>query len=837
MSELRTLTYVVKMDVGDGKEKTKQFRVTLKTMEQDAKKASVEVDKLAKTIGDKYGAKVTTAIDNTRTVKNEIVAATREATRSEKAFNRLANEYTNLTAKTGKSADVQEKMNALQRLGSNATLTQKKDIIRLVKAQQAQVIASSNTQKSFRGLRGQAQNLGWQLQDVAVQAQMGTSALVILGQQGSQLASGFGATGALVGAGIAVASAIGGVIYSSYKAKKGIGDLTKITEDLNTVFRESSSGADVLSSKILDLAKRSESLAKIEISKGILNSGKQIKTAINDVTKVIGDSSFTFRESYAETFDGLRKSTSKSYDEILKSTGNFMGMLDKGLKGTSLNELGALERNTRALRKEFGLSRDQAIRLGVSVSNFSTKKTVLSAKTLQNTLEDLNDETAGSSEKLIKFAGDLIPLFTSITDGTDRTNLLRMAFLDLKGALKSADSDTDKMASSLNSLVKGLEEEADALYKNKRQLDLEKAARNGGNSETFKSIMLSHDAIDAYNDEQKAIDDKADAEKKASAALNKQLSEQQKLRKDHMSALEKYSDEGRLIKLEIQYQKEKELLAGNKVALLNLERDYADEKIKINGSVWEQMSVSARESLENTDDMMAESLDRFVSGTADAFGNAIVNADSFGDAMQSVFKGAISSMISFFAEWAIQKTLMWAFSEAGDSAAQLSSATTLTMNAQAASVMAGLNAFQSTAAIPYVGAMLAPAAAGAAVAATQPMAAAASSFAFAGVFDKGGAIPAGQKGIVAEYGDELVGGTMVYNGSQKSLGVTGREDTAKMMGGNTNIPITVNSSGNASPDAIARSIARALKKSNKVTDNAIFDSMNRGRNNRGKKFA
>ena len=47
MSELRTLTYVVKMDVGDGKEKTKQFRVTLKTMEQDAKKASVEVDRLA----------------------------------------------------------------------------------------------------------------------------------------------------------------------------------------------------------------------------------------------------------------------------------------------------------------------------------------------------------------------------------------------------------------------------------------------------------------------------------------------------------------------------------------------------------------------------------------------------------------------------------------------------------------------------------------------------------------------------------------------------------------------------------------------------------------------
>src|SRR5690606_31170609 len=54
--------------------------------------------------------------------------------------------------------------------------------------------------------RGIAQNFGWQLQDIAVQAQMGVNPMVILSQQGSQLVSVFNP---LAGAAIAVAGALG----------------------------------------------------------------------------------------------------------------------------------------------------------------------------------------------------------------------------------------------------------------------------------------------------------------------------------------------------------------------------------------------------------------------------------------------------------------------------------------------------------------------------------------------------------------------------------------------------------------------------------------------------
>ena len=59
---------------------------------------------------------------------------------------------------------------------------------------------------------------------------------------------------------------------------------------------------------------------------------------------------------------------------------------------------------------------------------------------------------------------------------------------------------------------------------------------------------------------------------------------------------------------------------------------------------------------------------------------------------------------------------------------------------------------------------------------------------FAGTFDNGGTIPAGQSGIVSEYGDELVNGVMVKGPAR----VTSREETAAMMnngGGSVSILI------------------------------------------------
>ena len=91
-------------------------------------------------------------------------------------------------------------------------------------------VFAQNSQKSFArlgaaaakagggGAKFQLGNMGAQLQDVAVQAQMGTSALTILAQQGSQVAGAFGPMGMAVGAGVAVFGALAMAVAKNKEA-------------------------------------------------------------------------------------------------------------------------------------------------------------------------------------------------------------------------------------------------------------------------------------------------------------------------------------------------------------------------------------------------------------------------------------------------------------------------------------------------------------------------------------------------------------------------------------------------------------------------------------------
>lgn len=86
---------------------------------------------------------------------------------------------------------------------------------------------------AFRSVRGSASQLGMQIQDVAIQAQMGTNSLIILGQQGSQIASLFGPGGALLGAFIAIGAAMANVASG---ATQTTGTLEERINDLKESF-------------------------------------------------------------------------------------------------------------------------------------------------------------------------------------------------------------------------------------------------------------------------------------------------------------------------------------------------------------------------------------------------------------------------------------------------------------------------------------------------------------------------------------------------------------------------------------------------------------------------
>ena len=85
---------------------------------------------------------------------------------------------------------------------------------------------------------------GYQLQDFVVQLQSGTSFFTAFGQQGSQFAGIFGPQGAVIGAIIAIGSAVGGMGYKMLTASEDVKTLQEKVEDLETA---TSDYADALS--------------------------------------------------------------------------------------------------------------------------------------------------------------------------------------------------------------------------------------------------------------------------------------------------------------------------------------------------------------------------------------------------------------------------------------------------------------------------------------------------------------------------------------------------------------------------------------------------------------
>jgi len=129
--------------------------------------------------------------------------------------------------------------------------------------------AANAVTTSTSNLGARAGAVGLQMQDIAVQAQMGTSAVTILAQQGTQIASIFGPQGAIIGALIGVGAVAGKVFYDmavaaavtgeamedmSDKLKDAFGEQAKkAIEDFNTQLKNQESVAESLREVEVDL--------------------------------------------------------------------------------------------------------------------------------------------------------------------------------------------------------------------------------------------------------------------------------------------------------------------------------------------------------------------------------------------------------------------------------------------------------------------------------------------------------------------------------------------------------------------------------------------------------
>ena len=417
---------------------------------------------------------------------------------------------------------------------SDATIRAAKKFAALTEAKQKQIDTDKKLNGSMRMIRGGFGQVGHQIQDVAIQAQMGTDAFIILGQQGGQIASIFGPGGAALGAILAV----GAALYTSFKP-----------------------AVDESASSVKEFV---ESITEQRRELGLLTAVEQ---ELEDLRK-------------ENTFDQINEETQNYEKSIARLTAN-LSMYERMLKGVEDGNADQIY-SSQVLGLSYQDLKEKVKQLN---GDLTTAKATIAGNTIatdDNTEANLQaveeeNERVRSLEQLVKGIEDqarahtqnarAIQLADAVAKGATRTELERIALayraIDAFNEKKEAEKDAaDEAARAQKSA------QAQAALEKKRLDNLIQAVSNfalgrkGVLEQSFEAelLLLQQASLDAVGTEQnrneliealrkrhkenldkidgkKPEEEKADTEDEKQKKLIKDIKDLQKLRQQAIQGI------------------------------------------------------------------------------------------------------------------------------------------------------------------------------------------------------------------------------------------------------------------------------------------------------------
>lgn len=311
---------------------------------------------------------------------------------------------------------------------------------------------SANNVVPFRAQKGALSNLSFQLQDVAVQAQAGTDAMIILGQQGPQIASIFGPGGAVAGAIVAFGALIAGVAMKMGATEMSAEDLREEIEDLGEEFNNLTAAQQAFV--------RSQRLERIEEMEA------QLRLLNNELAKA---ESMSYGAAGGMTaMAGGVTAVSDADPEMLRA------QID-GLTQSLQREKEALDGRSMSAQDMIEDLKEQIELVGANAK----------AEALYQA------ELNGASGEQLRQIGNLYDILAA-----------REAVIE---AEKTSREEADKTVENLDRLMEGLREEERVLGQSARAKALYTAAANGASEAQIAEINALFDSIDAKNKEIAAI--------------------------------------------------------------------------------------------------------------------------------------------------------------------------------------------------------------------------------------------------------------------------------------------------------------------------------------------
>lgn len=374
----------------------------------------------------------------------------------------------------------------------------------------------------FQFMKGGMSGVGFQLQDIAIQAQMGTSAFVILGQQGSQIASMFGPGGAMVGAFIAVGAALAGVLAPSLMESKSSAELLEESlSELGKIMTTTGDDADVLTDRILKLAKANQQAAKTEVALGITKA----KDAIAASNDIIGEA-ITKADGWTNATGNMVAATSQidDLDATMKRFGITQEQaLDGSIPAAFQSKISDLTTYIGTLGGEFGMTQAQALEFVRAADEFSKTKSVETAENLSNVINKVNEANGYANRSLVELGATIGENVRVMQDAADKASVLESALDDIEQAASRSEEAIKRNTSAINSLIESAKMEAATIGKSARERALYVAELAGATDQEKELINTQYDSIEAQERQIKAAKDAQSAAKKAaSEAANEQ---------------------------------------------------------------------------------------------------------------------------------------------------------------------------------------------------------------------------------------------------------------------------------------------------------------------------
>lgn len=717
----RMMTFVLNVQNEDGVAKTKEFR-----------RAVADVDDTVELLNSTLGDNVTVTAKVVQSEKDAVAQARMiiaQQQRQVKAVNDVVQQYTNYSKMAKMSADSQQVFNAQVAAGVDPLSKEGRQIAQVVKQYQSLRDAQNSTTGSMRNVRGVAQNLGWQMQDVAVQLQMGTNGFVVLGQQGSQVLSSLGPAGAVAGAALAVvAAAVPAIITALDDASVSTEEFEKAQERLNSVVNISSAGVITLTDDYRELYKVNKSLAELKAHQAMLDAN----LVMNQGIKIAKELTSSLIE----------------VDDSLLARQNMIGM------GTLINE------KFKEMGEELGVTTEQAVQLNTAFRSFQETGDVTKLNTLVTEITRIALSAKTASPELVELANSVSQ---AAFDTENYKTVVEKVSDILSGKL---NPETLRQGQAVELVIEKYQRMERQLMMTDKQISIDNYLRKEALNDSPEIINATVKQIKAYYDEKSALDELTES-MKAEQDFRK---EQEKLLKSTTSQISRMqSSLGKSTATIDPLGSEEATHAANLAKL----RSYYDSIASISDPAYkqdvlkEQQRLNVLIEMEETRHLQAmeqaqiqqwENINSAAQMTVDSMSTTVDLLSTYG-----------SSITDQMAEMNAAQKVMFLAQQA------IAVSNTILSGYQAAAAWR----MQATG----IGPISAESLAQASIVAAYAQAGTIAGFTFAGLFDKGGVIPSGSAGIVSEYGDELVNGVLVKGPAT----VTGREDTARILkGGDTN---------------------------------------------------